>query len=178
VGEVTAEIGGEAIAEALRSALPNAVVGATPGWVEVRPETVLEASRWLRDSPRFDFRQLLSLTAVDRFDRFEVVYHLLSLHKNQSGVLKTVISDREEPAVDSVVPVWYGAILQEREVYDLFGIRFREHPDMRRLFLWEGFSGWPLRKDFLQIPGHHPGLAGFPHEVPGEELDLTPRGTL
>ena len=175
---MTVELGGHALAEAIGAVFTDAVVDATPGWVEVRPERLPQVCRWLHDSPEHDFRQLLSLTAVDRLSRFEVVYHLLSHVKNHMAVLKTAVTGREAPEVDSVVPVWYGAILQEREVYDLFGIRFRGHPDLRRLFLWEGFSGWPLRKDFLQIPGRHPGLAGFPHEVPGQELDLSPRGTL
>lgn len=174
---MTVELGGHALAESISAVFTDAVVDATLEWVEVRPERLAQVARWLHDSPEHDLRHLLSLTAVDRLSRFEVVYHLLSHTQNQMAVLKTAVSDREAPEVDSVVPVWYGAILQEREVYDLFGIRFRGHPDLRRLFLWEGFSGWPLRKDFLQIPGRHPGLAGFPHEVPGQELDLSPRGT-
>ena len=174
---MTTAIGGHALAESISKVFSHAVVNATLAWVEVRPEDLLLVARWLRDDPMHDFRQLTSLTAVDHMTRFEVVYHLLSLHKNQCATIKTAVTDREAPEIDSVVPVWYGAILQEREVYDLFGIRFRGHPDLRRIFLWEGYSGWPLRKDFLQIPGHHPGLGGFPHEVPGQELDLTPRGT-
>ncbi|HZQ38873.1 MAG TPA: NADH-quinone oxidoreductase subunit C, partial [Dehalococcoidia bacterium] len=65
-----------------------------------------------------------------------------------------------------VTPIWNGARLQEAEVYDLMGIRFEGHPSLRRIFLWEGFSGWPLRKDFLQL-GHgayNPGLPHFPKE--------------
>ena len=57
--------------------------------------------------------------------------------------------------------------MQEREVYDLMGIHFEGHPDLRRMFLWEGYPGFPLRKDFLQIPDHHPGLPKFPFEEPG-----------
>ncbi len=174
---MTAWLSGHALAVEIGAAFPDAVVAATDGWAEVTPDSLTEVARLLHDSAQLDFRQLLSLTAVDRLHRFEVVYHLLSLRKNHMGVLKAAVTDREAPAVDSVVPVWQGANLQEREVYDLFGIAFRGHPDLRRLFLWEGYSGWPLRKDFLQLPGHHPGLGGFPHETPGQELDLSPRGT-
>lgn len=175
---MTRHVPGAELGEAVARAFPDAVVAATEGWLEVTPERGLEVARWLHDSADFDFRQLTSLTAADYLTRFEVVYHLLSLHRNQSGVLKIAVTGRDEPTVDSVVPVWQGADLQEREVYDLFGIRFRGHPGLRRLFLWEGYAGHPLRKDFLQIPGKHPGLAGFPHEVPGKELDLSPRGTI
>ena len=174
---MTLRLGGRVLADAIAAAFPDAVVDASDDWAEVTPDSLTEVARHLHDDAALDLRQLLSLTAVDRLPRFEVVYHLLSLRRNHLGVLKASVADREAPEVDSVVPVWHGAILQEREVYDLFGIRFRGHPDLRRLFLWEGFSGWPLRKDFLQIPGHHPGLAGFPHEVPGQDLDLSPRGT-
>ncbi len=176
--QVTAGLSGHDLAGAIRATFPDAVVEATDGWVEVTPRRLIEVARWLRDSPEHDLRQLLSLTAVDRIRRFELVYHLLSLRKNQRAVLKAAVAERDSPEIDSVVPVWYGANLQEREVYDLFGIRFNGHPDLRRLFLWEGYSGWPLRKDFLQLPGRHPGLAEFPHEFPGRELDLTPRGTI
>jgi NADH:ubiquinone oxidoreductase subunit C len=81
-------------------------------------------------------------------------------------VLK-VEADHESPEVPSVVSVWLGAHLQEREAYDLLGIRFAGHPDMKRIFLWEGFPGHPLRKDFLELPGgFHPGLSRFPNQEP------------
>ena len=174
---MTAELSGAELALAVGTAVPDCVVATGPDWVEVTPGALIAVARFLHDSDAFQFTQLCSVTAVDRLQRFELVYHLLSLRQNQRGVLKTAVTDRDEPTVDSVVPIWYGAILQEREVYDLMGIRFRGHPDLRRLLLWEGFSGWPLRKDFLQMPGRNAGLGGFPHEFPGQELDLSPRGT-
>ena len=79
--------------------------------------------------------------------------------------IKVIAADREDPAVPSLTGLYHGAHLQEREVFDLFGIRFDGHPDLRRLFLWDGFPGYPLRKDFLQMPGQiRAGLPGFPHE--------------
>ena len=161
------QLSGETVAGPLAAAVPDAVTRATEEWVEVRPERVRDVLRWLHDDPELDAKQLSSLCAVDRHDRFEVVYHLQSLDRNHQIVVKAIVTEHEEPALPSSYPVYTGALLQEREVYDLMGIRFEGHPDLRRLFLWEGFPGFPLRKDFLQIPDHHPGLPKFPFEEPG-----------
>ena len=69
---------------------------------------------------------------------------------NQSAILKTRIFGRKEPVIDSVVEIWKGADLQEREIWDLMGIRFEGHPNLKRVLLWEGFPGLPLRKDFIR----------------------------
>jgi NADH:ubiquinone oxidoreductase subunit C len=82
-------------------------------------------------------------------DYFEVVYHLISLKHNHSLVLKTRCHDRGKPVVPSVVGIWRSADFQEREAYDLMGIVFDGHPNLRRLLLWEGFAGHPLRRDYL-----------------------------
>ncbi len=94
-------------------------------------------------------------------------------------MLKVRLEDRDAPELPSVTPVWYGAQLQEREVYDLFGIRFSGHPDLRRIFLWEGFAGYPLRKDFLQISNgaQHPGLPHFPKQEQGYGVLVGPNWT-
>ena len=86
---------------------------------------------------------------MDYVEYFEMVYHLLSLRRNSSLVVKSRVAGREDPAVSSVYSIWKGADLQEREVWDLMGIRFDGHPNMKRVMLWEGFPGHPLRKDFL-----------------------------
>ena len=78
-----------------------------------------------------------------------MVYHLTSLEHNHSLVIKTRIYERDNPGLDSVVSLWRGADLQEREIYDLMGIAFTSHPNLKRIFLWEGFEGYPLRKDYL-----------------------------
>ena len=158
--------GGE-VATALSRALPGAVASATAEWVEVEPARVADALRWLHDDPDLDAKQLSSLCAVDRHDRFEVVYHLQSLDRNHQIVVKAILHGREEPSLPSACGVYTGALLQEREAWDLMGVRFEGHPDLRRMFLWEGYPGFPLRKDFLQIPDHHPGLPKFPFEEPG-----------
>lgn len=164
------QLDGHRVAERLSAALPGAVSGATDQWVQVAAPRVTDALRWLRDDPEFDAAQLSDLCAVDRHDRFEVVYHLQSLDRNHVIVVKAVVDDHDAPALPSAVPVYSGALLQEREVFDLMGVRFEGHPDLRRLFLWDGFPGHPLRKDFLQIAGHHPGLSGFPNEQAGGEV--------
>ena len=159
------QLDGHRIAARLGAALPGVVTRATDEWVEVAPERVQEALRWLRDAEEFDAAQLSNLTAVDRHTHFEVVYHLQSLDLNQQVVVKAIVADHEAPSLPSAYPVYKGALLQEREVYDLMGIRFADHPDMRRLFLWEGFPGHPLRKDFLGIGhGQTSGLQRFPNE--------------
>jgi NADH-quinone oxidoreductase subunit C len=74
---------------------------------------------------------------------------LSSLEHNHSLVIKTRCYDRKNPVLPSVVSLWQGADFQEREIYDLMGIRFEGHPNMKRIFLWEGFAGHPLRKDYM-----------------------------
>lgn len=116
--------------------------------VAVKPEAVTDVARFLHDECGLDYLALL--TAVDRPERFEVVYHLWSI-KDQTTepfVLKAYITDKENPTVPSVTPIWRGANYQEREAYDLMGIRFEGHPNLKRIMLWEGFPGHPLRKDF------------------------------
>ena len=131
----------------------------------LEPERLVESVRALRDSDESDLIFLSNLTAVDRELHFEVVYHLQSLDLNHILQIKARVSDREDPVVPSLTGLFHGAHLQEREVFDLFGIRFDGHSDLRRMFLWEGFPGYPLRKDFLQMPGQiRAGLPGFPHE--------------
>lgn len=163
------QLEGHRVAERLSAALPGSVVDATDEWVVVATARIADAARWLRDDAALDAAQLSNLCGADWYDRFEVVYHLQSLDRNHQIALK-VYADREDPRVPSVYPVYKGALLQEREAYDLLGIRFEGHPDLRRLFLWEGYPGWPLRKDFLQVPGHHPGLPGFPFEQQGRQV--------
>ena len=164
------QLDGRWIAERLGEALPGVVAGANEEWVEIDDARVVEALRWLRDDAEFDAAQLSSLCAVDRYDHFEVVYHLQSLDHNHQLVVKALLNDHDDPSLPSAYPVYRGALLQEREAYDLMGVHFAGHPDLRRIFLWEGFPGHPLRKDFLQMEGHHPGLPNFPFEEPGKQV--------
>lgn len=161
------QLPGGAVAPALEAALPGAVVEVHAEWVVISQQRLVDTLLWLRDSEEFDAAQLSDLCAVDYHTHFEVVYHLQSLDLNQQIVVKTRTTSREDVSVPSACPVYQGAVLQEREAYDLMGVHFEGHPDLRRLFLWEGYPGHPLRKDFLQVEGHHPGLPRFPFEEPG-----------
>lgn len=106
-----------------------------------------ETALKLKNSPELQFDFLLNATAVDWTTHFTTVYHLTSSALHHVVVLKTNISDRENPEVDTLSDIWATADSQEREIFDLFGIKFCNHPDLRRLFLDEGW-GFPLRKDY------------------------------
>mgnify|MGYP006269476605 CR=1 FL=1 len=139
---------GQEVARRIGERVPQSVVETSQSWVLVRPETVFQVAQFLKNAPGLEFDYLTCLTGADYLDYLEVVYILTSMKHNHSVVLKTRCT-REKPEVPSVVEVWRGADYQEREVYDLLGIRFVGHPNMKRLFLWEGFQGHPLRRDYL-----------------------------
>ncbi len=101
----------------------------------------------LKTSHDLLFDYLISLTAVDWNDHFMIVCHITSTRYRHTLIVKTRLEDREEPLVETVSDIWKTAEYHEREVFDLFGIRFRHHPDLRRLFLEDEY-GYPLRKDF------------------------------
>lgn len=140
---------GAELARAISGKLPDAIVEARGGVVEVKSAALLDVARLLREGPGLEFDFLSSVTGVDYIDFFEVVYHLASITLNHSCIVKVRVLGRDEPVIPSVFSVWQGADLQEREVYDLFGICFEGHPNMKRIMLWEGFPGHPLRKDFV-----------------------------
>lgn len=129
--------------------VPDSIVSVEKSAIVLKSERLVEVARFLKDNPEFGFDYLANLTAVDYLDYFEVVYHLFSLVHNHSLVLKVRCYDRERPTIPSVVSIWRAADFQEREVYDLMGIVFKGHPNLKRLLLWEGFAGHPLRKDYL-----------------------------
>ena len=122
---------------------------AEEGFIIVRSSSLLDICRYLKNTPDLGFDYLTCLSGVDYLDYLEVVYHLVSLVNNHSIVLKVRCYDREKAQVPSVSGIWRGAELQEREAYDLLGIEFVGHPFLKRLFLWEGFQGHPLRRDYL-----------------------------
>ncbi len=92
---------------------------------------------------------LHDLTALDKVDHFEVVYQLSSLRGSQRLRVKAIV-DRQNPVIDSVTPIWQGANFLEREAFDMFGIQFKGHPNLKRIYLWDDFVGYPLRKDYVQ----------------------------
>lgn len=118
----------------------------------VRREGLVPVMRFLRDDPECRFEMLMDLTAVDWYEqglepRFEMVYHLYSLEKNHRVRIKVGVPE-DVCEVDSLWGLWASANWMEREVWDLYGIRFAGHPDLRRLLLYEEFRGHPLRKDY------------------------------
>ncbi len=146
---MTRSLGGAELVRRIEARFPGKVHGSNETDVFVDSEVVADLGLFLRDDPDLRLDYLVSVTSVDYIDYFEVVYRLTSITHNHSAVLKTRAYGREEPVVPSVTPVWKGAELQEREVYDLMGVRFEGHPNMKRIMMWEGFEGHPLRKDFL-----------------------------
>ena len=146
---MTKALDGEKIASRINEACPGAAVRHCNGDVWVAPDSILDVARFLKETPDLDFAFLTSITGVDYVEHFEIVYHLLSMRHNHSVVLKARRYGRERPEVPSVVEIWKGAELQEREVWDLLGVYFQGHPNMKRILLWEGFEGHPLRRDFL-----------------------------
>jgi NADH-quinone oxidoreductase subunit C len=133
----------------ISSSIPDSVIETAEGWLLLKLESLYKTAEYLKNSPEFAFDYLNFITAVDYFDYFEVVYMLTSLKHNHSVTLKVRCYDRLRPAVPSVYRLWRGADLQERETYDLLGITFDGHPNLKRIALWETFQGHPLRKDYL-----------------------------
>jgi NADH-quinone oxidoreductase subunit C len=120
--------------------------------VFVAPERLLGVMTWLKETPGQEFDYLVDVTAVEFRDRerpLQVVYFLRSLARRADLRVKVELDAAAELAVDSVWGLWHGADWLEREVYDMFGITFRGHPDLRRILMWETYAeGFPLRKDF------------------------------
>ena len=118
----------------------------------VSRDALRDVMRWLHDTPGQEYDYLVDITAVEYRDRerpLEVVYFLRALARRADLRIKVELDPAVELAVDSVVPIWAGANWLEREVYDLFGVTFRGHPDLRRILMWETYrEGFPLRKDF------------------------------
>ena len=124
--------------------------------IVVVPERIAEVTRVLRDDPELGFDCLSNLSGVDypKQGHIQVVYHLFSYRHRHWIVLK-VNAQRDDPVVPSVVDVWSHANWQERETFDLLGVRFPGHPDLRRLLMPEDWPGHPLRKDFVEPEEYH-----------------------
>ncbi len=150
-----------ALAENLKSLLGDSVAGLDESNGEltmlVNAKDLLSSAAQLRDHPQFRFEQLVDLCGVDYLEygnrqrkspRYAVVYHLLSVSRNQRLRLRVFAPDDDFPSVDSLNGIWPSANWYERETFDLFGIVFPGHPDLRRLLTDYGFIGHPFRKDF------------------------------
>lgn len=175
----------ERIESALRQNFSDAILesAAADGAavLKVKPESVLEISRFLKESLGFDYPA--SITGVDQKDRMEMIYHLSAISSGEKAVLKTDL-DHESPSIDSVTPVWKGANWQEREIFDLLGINFTGHPELRRILLPENWEGHPLRKDYAIPEDDRHGLPddwsvlGEPETEPTQICHRTADGTL
>jgi NADH-quinone oxidoreductase subunit C len=138
-------------------AVERAHVSCGDSIVYLRRERAHEALAWLKTDPDQQFDYLTDVTAVEYRDPelpLEVVYQLRSLRRRSDLRVKIALNQRSELQVDSVYDLWKGADWLEREVYDMFGIRFAGHPDLRRILMWETYAeGFPLRKEF-PLRGH------------------------
>jgi NADH-quinone oxidoreductase subunit C len=143
------------IARRIKDAFPNGFTNAVE-WrgdlaVTVTPDVFHSVARFLHDDPALDFDYIVHVSSVDwpeEDERFEVVYEFYSIRKRHRIRLKTRVRE-SECVVDSLCDIWKGADFMEREVYDMMGIRFRNHPDLRRILMPDEYmEGYPLRKDF------------------------------
>ncbi|OGR84135.1 MAG: hypothetical protein A2901_08950 [Elusimicrobia bacterium RIFCSPLOWO2_01_FULL_54_10] len=116
-----------------------------------------DLSRLLKEDPQLDFDFLVMVTAADYLTpepKMEAIYHLYSF-KHRHKIFVKIPLPRENGSVASVISLWKTADWQEREVYDMYGMKFSGHPNMKRILMWDGFPGWPLRKDYAHIPDRY-----------------------
>lgn len=155
------------IADKIREKFPEEVIDIREfrGQVSVmlKKGRILEICRFLHDEPDLYFDYLVDLCGVDyqgkKEKRFEVVYHLYSVRHRHAIRLRAEVSENA-PTIDSVVPVWAGVNWHEREAYDMYGIVFQGHPDLRRILMPEDWEGHPLRKDY-PVKGPEKEWRGF-----------------
>ncbi len=130
-------------------AVPGAVLEQVKTGLVVAPDRVADLARYLRDQQGYDYCSMV--TSIDWPQYLEVVYYLYGVAQPKDAlVLRVRLTDKANPVMPSLTPVWPGADFQEREVYDMMGIRFEGHPNLRRILMWEGFQGYPLRKDYKE----------------------------
>jgi NADH-quinone oxidoreductase subunit C len=148
----------QALLDLLKKQFPNAILGTHAQCGDetaiVDPTRWKDVARFLRDAPEAQMDMLVDLTCVDWLDRkeprFEVVVHLLSLTKGHRLRLKASVGDEDgdDAAIDSLTELWGSASWAEREAFDMFGVKFTGHPDLRRILMYPEFIGYPLRKDY------------------------------
>jgi NADH-quinone oxidoreductase subunit C len=146
---MTVVLSGKEIAHQIEKKFPRSIIKSSPQGLVVDSKFLLGVATYLKITRGLDFDYLTAITAVDYLDYFEVIYQLTSIKHNHSLVVKTRCYGRDNLVLPSVVGLWRGADFQEREIYDLFGISFEGHPNLKRIVLWDGFQGHPLRKDYL-----------------------------
>lgn len=129
--------------------LPAVIFDEAGEWLNVfiAPEELKPFVKALRSTAGFDFDYLFCLTCVDWKTHFTMVYHFSSTIHRHNIVVKAKL-DRNNPEIETLSAIWRTAEMLEREVYDLFGVKFLNHPDLRRLIMPDDWEGWPLRKDY------------------------------
>ncbi len=139
----------EALRLQITEIFPSAVFEDASEWttVIVGYELWKPVALQLRSVTALDFDYLFCLTCIDWKTHFTMVMHLTSTTQRHTLIVKAKL-DKDSPSIDTVSDIWKTAEFHEREVYDLFGVRFRGHPDLRRLFMTDDWKGWPLRKDY------------------------------
>ncbi len=164
----------ESVAKHLNQVFPGAVSMGRWNDLIVDNSQLLNVARYLRDTEGLEYDYLTSVTGVDYPEYFEVVYNLFSTRHYDEGLTLKARAPKDDPVVPSVVSVWAGADFQEREIWDLFGVRFAGHPNLKRILMWEGFHGHPMRKDYKEAyyeQDHKPLDSRWPEgwHVRGEE---------
>ena len=145
------EWNGKKLAEEISNHISDSVVSSDDNSVYISREKIYEVLKFLKETSGFSFDLLSSITAVDYIDHFEVVYQLKSLITLSKATVKVKLGfgREDQPEIDSAYNLWKGADFQEREVFDLMGIHFVNHPNLKRILLWDGLPGHTLRKDFV-----------------------------
>jgi len=145
---MTTALDGKEVAAKLEQQFADAIIESSDQSVLVKSQVIPDVIGHLKNDPELGFDYLNHITAVDYYQYFELVYQMTSMKHNHTAVVKTRCYDRENPSVPSIVNLYRGADFQEREIFDLMGISFEGHPNLKRIVLWDGFQGHPLRKDF------------------------------
>lgn len=139
------------IEAAIKENYPDAILetGEATGMpmIAIKQESIASVCKLLKEKLGYDFPDCL--TAADKIENFELIYNLYNSNQNQSLMLKAPVS-KENPTVDSVASIWPGMDWQEREAFDLMGISFKGHPDLRRILLPDDWTVYPLRKDYTE----------------------------
>lgn len=138
------------IAQQVRDAFPDVELANVDTGLPsllVPPDRLVDICRYLKSTPGLEFDYLASVTAIDYLDRIDVVYQLRSLRNRRDFAVRIEV-DRDESIAPSVTSVWRAADFQEREIYDLMGVTFTGHPNLKRILLYDEFDGHPLRKDW------------------------------
>jgi NADH-quinone oxidoreductase subunit C len=132
--------------------VPEKFIRDPQDFILVPPKNIVAVCRFLKENDEMSFDLPNQMTAVDyiKENQFELVYYLYSTRHKHAIVVKSRI-DRAAPEIESVTPIWSGMDWQEREVFDLMGITFTGHPNLKRIMMWDGFPGHPLRKDYVHV---------------------------